>query len=76
MVGLLQVNPRNKGARSLGLAEVGYNLSGEDSEIMTTARSYKSKGSEPLKTDCHGLGLEHNLGTHGQRRRTSSDGKG
>lgn len=25
-------------SRSRGLAEVGYNLSGEDSEIMTTAR--------------------------------------
>lgn len=60
MVGLLQVNPRNTGARSRGLAEVGYNLSGEDSEIMTTARSYKSKGSEPLKTDCRSPGLEQN----------------
>lgn len=27
---------------------------------MTRARSYKSKGSEPLKTDCHSPGLEHN----------------
>lgn len=36
-----------------GRVELGLNGSGENTKIMTTAWSYKSKGNMPLETDCH-----------------------
>lgn len=70
MARLLQVHPWNT-----GLAEVGYNLSGEDSEIMTTVQSYKSKGSEAPKADCHNPSLGHNWGLTGDAARLWAIGK-
>lgn len=43
-------------ASGLGYVELGLNLSGGNTKIMTMSGSYKSKGNMSLEADCHSLG--------------------